>query len=155
MATKKKKVYEEGVRNWKITNQKWIAKRLNFIIECPFCFFKTMIDVKAAAATGKKCKKCKGVHYMTGHTSRGYVPQSSGVKQEIDMSQSRAKLNLPAYKDGTPLDAILRDGWSRGFDPVQTRNEAEVMGFKVELSEVIERWAELDEELAEEQAEEK
>ncbi len=37
-----------------------------------------------------------------------------------------AKPSKP-YKDGTPLNAIIRDGWSRGFKPQQTLDEAHTM----------------------------
>lgn len=45
-----------------------------------------------------------------------------------------------AYKDNTPLEAILRDGWSRGFLPEQTIEEAAAMGFKVSEGDVDIAW---------------
>lgn len=40
------------------------------------------------------------------------------------------------YKNGTPLTAIIRDGWSRGFDTSQIVAEALFMGHSTTVAEV-------------------
>lgn len=34
------------------------------------------------------------------------------------------------YKEGTPVYEIIRDGWSRDFQPTQTACELNAMGYK-------------------------
>ena len=49
------------------------------------------------------------------------------------------------FRDGTTLDEIMQDGWSRGFNPEQTVSECVVMGFThISLSDVVAAWKELD-----------
>lgn len=46
------------------------------------------------------------------------------------------------YHDHVSFEEIIEDGWSRGFDPEQTVDEAAAMGYTVTLFEVQERWKE-------------
>jgi hypothetical protein len=49
-------------------------------------------------------------------------------------------MGMKPYRDNTPLEEILRDGWSRGFLPEQTIEEASAMGFKVSEEDVDIAW---------------
>ena len=51
------------------------------------------------------------------------------------------------YIDGTTLQDILSDGWSRGFQASQTIDEANSMGFTVTELEVLETWEKFDKKL--------
>ena len=51
------------------------------------------------------------------------------------------------YKEGTTLDEIIFDGWSRGFIVEQTLSEAVLQGFEVTREEVIKAWHKHDEEM--------
>jgi len=51
------------------------------------------------------------------------------------------------YREGTSLEHIITDGWSRGFDPSQCRAEAAIMGYKVSLKKITTQWKELDNQL--------
>ena len=42
----------------------------------------------------------------------------------------------PFYKDGTTLDQIIRDGWSRDFEDWQIQDEARAQGYEVSLGQV-------------------
>ncbi len=44
------------------------------------------------------------------------------------------------YKDWVSLYQIVKDGWSRGFKPEQTVDEAGIMGYSITLEEVNELW---------------
>lgn len=50
------------------------------------------------------------------------------------------------YRDGTTLDQIIFDGWSRGFLPDQTLCEALAQGYSVTLDQILLRWSDLDKE---------
>lgn len=50
---------------------------------------------------------------------------------------------MTPYKVGTTLDQIIRDGWSRGFDPEQTLREAGVMGFDLDKAALSLQWTNL------------
>lgn len=52
--------------------------------------------------------------------------------------------NSKPYKEGTNLETILDDGWSRGFAVSQTLREAKEMGYEVTESQVMIHWANLD-----------
>lgn len=49
------------------------------------------------------------------------------------------KPNKP-FREGTPLNTILDDGWSRGLHILQTYREAHEMGYSIHLEEIHERW---------------
>ena len=44
------------------------------------------------------------------------------------------------YHDWVPLANIVADGWSRGFHPEQTVDEAAEMGFTITIIEVKNQW---------------
>lgn len=48
-------------------------------------------------------------------------------------------MNKP-YVDGTSLEDIIEDGWSRGFPPSQTIEEAKMMGFDLPLWYLLAEW---------------
>lgn len=50
------------------------------------------------------------------------------------------------YKEGTPLEEIIKDGWARGFYQTQTLQEARDMGYNITEEYVVEEWAKLEEE---------
>ena len=52
-------------------------------------------------------------------------------------------MTLP-YKQGTPLNIIIGDGWSRGFKVEQTVNEAKLMGYDVNIEYVRDMFIEED-----------
>lgn len=45
-----------------------------------------------------------------------------------------------AYRPGTPLWDIVIDGWSRGFYPMQTLQEARAQGYVVSLEWIQAHW---------------
>jgi len=47
------------------------------------------------------------------------------------------------YREGTTLDQILTDGWSRGCDPEQTLDEAKAMGFTLAYVDITAKWHQL------------
>lgn len=51
------------------------------------------------------------------------------------------------YHEGTPLLAIIQDGWSRGFEVEQTLEEARDMGYAVDRGYIVKTWLFLDEEM--------
>lgn len=53
-----------------------------------------------------------------------------------------------AYVDGTTLQQILDDGWSRGFLPQQTLEEAEAQGFSLSAEELTAAWKVWDDKLS-------
>jgi hypothetical protein len=55
----------------------------------------------------------------------------------------RYERNLP-YKPGTPLRAIIEDGFYRGFDMSQTLQEATKMGYELKPSELLRAWDKLE-----------
>ncbi len=48
------------------------------------------------------------------------------------------------YKDDVTLEAILIDGWARGFHSSQTAEEAVEMGFEITETQVVEAWAKIE-----------
>ncbi len=44
------------------------------------------------------------------------------------------------YKEGTTLNQIIEDGWSRGFKAKQTVSEAAAMGFGITKDELFAVW---------------
>ena len=54
-----------------------------------------------------------------------------------------------AFKPGTPLWAIIVDGWSRGFYPFQTLAEARAQGYVVSLEWIQAHWDRLTQEMYE------
>ena len=57
--------------------------------------------------------------------------------------------NSKPYKTGTPLDEIIRDGWSRGFKFEQTIEEAKIMGFIITEEDLLKEWDRLEYEMIE------
>jgi hypothetical protein len=51
------------------------------------------------------------------------------------------------YKDHVTLEAMVIDGWSRGFDPDQTVEETAIMGFSIDIEKVKAAWATLDDQM--------
>lgn len=49
------------------------------------------------------------------------------------------------YREGTSLEEIIKDGWSRGFAIGQIVHEAKAMGYSITLPECRVKWQELDE----------
>ena len=47
---------------------------------------------------------------------------------------------MKAYRDGTPLADIIKDGWAMGFSTDQTYDEAREMGFKVSKMYIEQEW---------------
>ena len=56
-------------------------------------------------------------------------------------------MNEKVYKDGTTLDQIILDGWSRDFCASQTCAEASAQGFQVSSIHVIEEWIKFDDQM--------
>lgn len=57
-------------------------------------------------------------------------------------------MNKP-YVDGISLEDIIEDGWSRGFPPSQTIEEAKMMGFDLPLWYLLAEWERYNDALAE------
>jgi hypothetical protein len=54
-------------------------------------------------------------------------------------------MKAPVYPTETQLATILADGWARGFDPEQTIEEAQAIGFSIIKEEVLTAWQDQDE----------
>jgi hypothetical protein len=54
-----------------------------------------------------------------------------------------SNMNKP-YVDGVSLEDIIEDGWSRGFPPSQTIEEAKMMGFDLPLEHLLAEWQRYD-----------
>lgn len=44
------------------------------------------------------------------------------------------------YKETVTLYEIVKDGWSRGFDPEQTRQDAGDMGYDITIDSIKTSW---------------
>ncbi len=51
-----------------------------------------------------------------------------------------------SYREGTTLKEIVEDGWSRGLHSSQTLQEAQDMGYPLNIHVLFVWWAELDKE---------
>jgi len=60
----------------------------------------------------------------------------------------QCEANLP-YRPGTPLDAIVEDGFYRGFKPEQTIIEAHEMGYEIRIKDLEMWWGKLEREMIE------
>ena len=56
--------------------------------------------------------------------------------------------NTPVYVAGTQAEAIIDDGWARGFKIEQTMQELEIQGYSIEEEAVLIMWENWDDELA-------
>ena len=52
---------------------------------------------------------------------------------------------MKVYKDKSPLDKLIEDGWARGFHQSQTYEEATAMGFFTTEEYILNEWAKLEE----------
>lgn len=51
---------------------------------------------------------------------------------------------MKPYRDGVTLKQIIDDGWSRGFHPEQTLEEASEMGFSLSKEDLLVEWKKWD-----------
>ena len=51
---------------------------------------------------------------------------------------------MKPYKEGTPLEEIIKDGWSRGFRYEQTLYEAKEMGYELSKARLVREWDRLE-----------
>ena len=51
---------------------------------------------------------------------------------------------MKPYKEGTPLNVIINDGFSRGFNAKQTVKEAKEMGYDVTIEYVRDEWIKMN-----------
>lgn len=56
------------------------------------------------------------------------------------------------YRDGVKLHDIVRDGWARGFNILQTYSEAHQMGFSIDIEVIQDKWDKWDKEYETNQA---
>lgn len=118
-----------------------------------------MVRAEAILADATKDLEAKGFRRVEGTPDvweyRGSLDDAQAILEHV-LGPGKAKAWVrypgPSYKLGTPLPAIIEDGWSRGFYPMQTLQEARALGYVVSLEWIQAHWARLTQEMYEVEA---
>ena len=115
-----------------------------------------VLRAEAMMAENAKQMEAKGFRRVAGTPDvweyRGTRDEAQAIIEEVWGPGKVKSWHRPtgkAYKPSVGLEAIIWDGWSRGFYPMQTLQEARAMGFVVSLEWIQAHWERMTREMYE------
>ena len=119
-------------------------------------YLKQTIRAEAMLADSTKQLEAEGFSRVEGTPDvweyRGARHEAHAIIERVlgpDKVKAWHRRSGKAYKPGTPLMAIITDGWSRGFYPMQTLQEARAQGYVVSLEWILAHWDRMTREMHE------